>query len=308
MRAHRSAIADHRSAWVSLASEHGAQVADVAELLLEAVESLAHPPRRVDQRSPTRRDAAGPGLTELVTRRLEAIEGPWLIYVDHLHHANSEALAWLGDLFDRVAQVSSSGAIVAAGEELPPWPLSRWEHEGRATIIGPIELHLDDQVQAILLGGGRSGLASGPSGTRRPERGGATSSPTGRLPSAPDVLDVPGTAIETIGAALDGYIREELLDQLGPVDLSILGHLLIAGSASSTDLVTAGLAEEQEATERLRRMVHETALVVESDDGRFELNPLLSRALAARLQRLGTRDLRRAARTRQMPPSSPPIH
>lgn len=292
MRAHRAASTSHRSAWVSFATVRPLQIDRIAELLIAAVEALATGSASVGQlRSlvPSRGPAFGHRFVDEMWATLQAIEEPWRLYLDDLHRLPSTPSEELGDLLTRFADEGrrATGLLIAASRATPPWPVARWQLAGWLTLIGPHELRLDAGETRTVLGEQHAAHAEQILAT--------TSGWPAAVATVASLfdghsIDGPLPAAVSVAESLDAYIRDEVLAELDPTDVTVLTCLLVVGDAPPP--VVASVCGDVDAGARLRRLAGETALVVEHTDERFSLHPLLARLLAERLERLGLHEIR----------------
>lgn len=278
MRAHRAMEHVHRSAWVSFGASP--TVERMAGLLADAVGALARRPApQPGPRPDVVGHVPGPTVLDVLADELLGLDGPWWLYLDSVHRLSAATTVDLGGLVERFAAADgrSNGAMVIATRTTPPWPLEEWRLAGRLTVIGPDELRLDaDETRAVL---------GDPDADRADQVLAATSGWPGAVVAAGALFDARSggrsAEAEAIAEALESFIRDEVLADLDPSDLLLLVGLAEAGRASAVPPTT----RPDDAVVRLRRLAAETGLVVELGEQRFELHPLLDRALTDHLGR-----------------------
>lgn len=307
MRAHRAMSAGQRSAWVSFDAVRPLQIGRVADLLIDASSALTGTSTATSglrSATVTTGRALGDGFVAALTDELLAVDEPWTLYLDDLHRIPATALEELGDLAQRLADAdgwSPAGPsdrdrsehdrphrrLVLATRTTPPWPLSRWQMAGWLTVIGPDDLRLDEAETRRILGDDHAARSDEVLATTTgwPAAVATVCSLVGA--SRPDE---PLAEVGGLSEALDTYIRDEVVAELDPNDLTLITCLLVVGDAPPPVLAT--VCGGTDVVAHLRRLVKETALVVEQADERFGLHPLLARVLADRLERLGPHEVR----------------
>lgn len=290
MRNHRAGTPARRSAWVSFDAVRALEIDRITGMLAEAAGALTADPHvtdRIRSAAPTRGHGLGHRFIDTLVEVLGGLAEPWWLYLDDIHRLPSMAVEELGDLAARLGEspLRPHGTLVVSTRSSPPWPTARWQLAGWLTLIGPDELRLDpDDARVLLDEHHRDHLDDILATTTGWPAAVAT------VASMFDASTGPLAEARQVAEALDTYIHDEVVPELDPTDLTLLTCLLVVGAAPSA--VVATVCGEADAAARLRRLVRETALVVEHADERFTLHPLLARVLGERLERLGPSEVR----------------
>lgn len=292
MRAHRATSPVYRSAWVSFASVRPLQTGRIADLLIGALTTLASDPTPADQLrslAPTQGRSLGYRFVDRIVTGMLAVEEPWRLYLDDIHRLPATVNEEIGDALAQIAAFDrqTDRTVIAASRTMPPWPLARWRLAGWSTLIGPDDLRLDTDETRHLLGEQHAQHAD--------QILEATAGWPAAITTVISLLDDASTHTvpsepAAVSEAFDGYLRDEVLTELDPNDLALLTCLLVVGDAPPA--ILAMVCGEADALARLRRLEHETALVVEHADERFSLHPLLVTVIGERLERLGPHEAR----------------
>lgn len=290
MRNHRAGTPARRSAWVSFDAVRALEIDRITGMLADAAGALTGDPDvtgRLRSAAPTRGHGLGHRFVDTLAEVLGGLDEPWWLYLDDIHRLPPMAVEELGDLAARLGESvpRSLGTLVASTRSSPPWPIARWQLAGWLTLVGPDELRFDPDDTRVLLEEHHGDHVDDILATTT-----GWPAAVATVVSMFDASTGPLAEAGQVAEALDAYIHDEVVPELDPTDLTLLTCLLVVGAAPSA--VVATVCGEADATARLRRLVRETALVVEHADERFTLHPLLARVLGERLERLGPSEVR----------------